>query len=157
MGDDGIGVRVVEELEKRRKSGCWNPTAGKSSEDESGAAENLRFIAGETDVEYCLTELIDEDACIIIDGCSTGNKPGTVNAIPLMEAVLKKRPAAGFHDIDLLQAMARENIDMEGILITAEISCLEFSTELSPTMNERFSEIVCSAEEIIGHYLQTLE
>ena len=93
MGDDGIGVRIIEALGQENTS------------------EKVRFAAGETDIGYCLSELADGDLCIIVDGSCSGREPCTVDVIDLKEVFAQRRPALSFHDFDLIHAMKRENID----------------------------------------------
>jgi hydrogenase maturation protease len=147
MGDDGIGVRLAEVLGQR------NPY------------ENVRFIAGETDVDYCLNELAGADLCIIIDGARSAGDifaserppaakgPCSVEVTDLKGIFAQKRPMASFHDFDLIHAMKRENLMKDGILITVEIYTAEFSEELSEPLRERFDEIAEEVRDRMDRYL----
>jgi len=135
MGDDGIGVCIVEALGQENTS------------------EKVRFAAGETDIDYCLSELADGDLCVIIDGGFFGKAPCSVEVLDLKEVFAQKRPALSFHDFDLIQAMKRENMMKEGILITIEVCDLGFSPELSILMRERFEEIVREIKVIVNSFL----
>ncbi len=139
MEDDGIGVHVVEELKQTRD------------------AEKIRFVVGETDTDYCLSELFDSDVWIIIDGSSSGKIPGTVDVYSLKEIVSQCRPFRAFHDFDLFHAMKRENLIKDGILITVEVASVGFSTELSAVMESRFAGIVMAVREIIDQYVHTFQ
>lgn len=135
MSDDGIGVRVVEALQRENES------------------KNIRFTAGETDVCYCLDELSAGDLCILIDGACTGKEPGSVGMIGLEQVFKQRKAPIAFHDFDLFHAMKRMNLLKDGILITIEVCSLELSTELSPDLQERFDRIIRDVKEIIDGFL----
>jgi len=135
MEDDGIGVRLAESL------GLRNPY------------ENVRFIAGETDVDYCLNELAGADLCIILDASCSAAELCSVEVTDLKEIFAQKRPMASFHDFDLIQAMKREKMMKDGILITVEGCPPELSEELSPQLRERFDEIAKEVKDKIDRYL----
>jgi hydrogenase maturation protease len=139
MGDDGIGVRVVEALGQGNRSG------------------KIRFAAGETDIDYCLNELAEAEVYVIIDGGCSGREPCSVDVIDLKEVFAQIRPALSFHDFDLIHAMKRENMIKEGILITIEVSSVGFSTELSHCMKERFEEIAREVKGIIVSYINGMD
>ncbi|HVI42208.1 MAG TPA: hypothetical protein VM577_16265, partial [Anaerovoracaceae bacterium] len=109
--------------------------------------------AGETDIDYCLSELSDRDICVIVDGGRSGKEPGSVEVLTLQEVFSQRRTALFFHNFDLIQAMKRENMLKDGILITVEVCSVELSAELSPFMRERFEEIVREVKVIISSYL----
>ena len=135
MGNDGIGVRLAEFLGQRNPYG------------------NVRFIAGETDVDYCLNEVAGADACIIIDGACLEGDLYSVEVTDLKEIFAQKRPVASFHDFDLIHAMKMENMIKGGILITVEICSVELSEELSPPLRGRFYEIAEEVRDRIDRYL----
>lgn len=144
MGDDSVGVRVVEALGKD-----YEMTALELKNE----VRYVRFKAGETDVEYCMRELDDCDICIIIDAACTGKEPGTVDVIDLKEIFAKKRRFLAVHEFDLFHAMKWEGKIKEGILIAIEAASVSFSADLSPVMQERFPEILREVKMIIGSYL----
>lgn len=135
MGDDGIGVRIVEALGQGK------------------ILDNVRFAVGETDIDYSLNELFDEDICVIVDASRSGRDPCSVGVFDLKEVFKQRRSALSFHDFDLIHAMKRANMFKDGLLITVEICSAGFSPELSPLMRERFEEIVREVRVIIGSYL----
>lgn len=136
MGDDGIGVRIVEALGKENTAG------------------QIHYAAGETDINYCLDALEDVDCCIIADGAFSGMcRPGCIRVYDLKEVLQQKRPVMSFHDFDLIQAMKCGNMMKDGILIAIEIGSVELSAALSPMMQERFDALVREAGTIIDNYL----
>ena len=138
MGDDGIGVRVVEALASDHVS------------------EDIDFIAGETDVDFCLSQLSAADYCFIIDGSMLGKKPCAVDHFPLHDIYQQTRSVYSFHDFDLIHAMKAERILKDGLLITVEVCNIGFSLNLSPQMTEQFPGIVRSVKEIIDDYKSSI-
>jgi hydrogenase maturation protease len=114
----------------------------------------VRFSAGETDIEYCMGELEDAELCIIIDAAYRGHEPCSVNALDLEEVLAQIKPVYSFHELDLIHAMKRENLIRKGILIAVEVSSVNYSAELSPLMKERFEEICRHVRELIKDYLE---
>ena len=51
LGDDGIGVRVVEKIKEEIKN----------------ISEDIDVIIGETDYLYCLNQIDEDDTIVIID------------------------------------------------------------------------------------------
>lgn len=147
MGDDGIGVRIVEALGRSGTRVCGQESGEDGRRENS--PETIRFTAGETDIGYCLREIADSDLCIIIDGACTGKEPCSVSAASLKDVFRKMQPARSFHDFDLMHGMKRDGLWKEGILITVEVGFVGFSAELSPLMEERFDEILREVKAIV--------
>lgn len=76
MTDDAIGIKLVEDLAN-----------GASNTD-------IAYVVGETDVDYCLDEIIDFKNVIIIDAYLSGKQPGSITAVPLCEIA-----SMGLHDV----------------------------------------------------------
>lgn len=134
MGDDGIGVRIVEALALENN------------------LETVDFVAGETDVDFCLSKLLNADQCIIIDSGYLGKEPCSIGVFPLQQIYEQRRSMLSFHDFDLIHAMTTENLLKKGLLITIEICSIGYSTELSPLMEERFPRIIREIKEKIDDY-----
>jgi|Deesub1362B_J571_1020462.scaffolds.fasta_scaffold00067_74 hydrogenase maturation protease len=88
MGDDGIGVRVVEKLKKRR------------------LPENVDVMDGAT-LSFQLLNFFDEyDKIIIVDAVSFGKKPGKVYRFKLEELLeFKTGNVASVHDFDVFSVV----------------------------------------------------
>ena len=134
MKDDSIGVRIVEAL------------------SEQCCLESIRFLVGETDVDYCLDQIMPMDECIIIDGGVTGEEPCTVAAYSLDKIFEQNRDVRSFHDMDLISAMKRNGLKKKGLLITVEVAEIGFSTELSPPLRENFATITETVGGLIEKY-----
>ncbi len=84
MGDDGVGVRVVEELMKRR------------------LPSNVDVLEGGTASFQLANFFTSYDAVIVVDAVRFGKKPGRIYRLSLDEAA--RRKATSIHDIDVFTA-----------------------------------------------------
>ena len=131
MMDDGIGIYIVEELIRRNH------------------IHNVRYVVGETDVDFCMVQLMDADYVIILDAGYSEAFPCTVFSASLETIWNDLLPAGLGHDFDLLQAMKRNGMKKKGLLITVEISQLGFWPELSDQMKAEFDRICNEIEHVI--------
>lgn len=65
MKDDGIGIEVVRRMKKKLSS------------------KNIEVIFGETDINYCISKVKEDDYIFVIDAASYGKNPGEVSCISL--------------------------------------------------------------------------
>ena len=136
MEDDGVGNYVVDELKSR------------------GAFSELRLSAGETDTEYCLSEIGDAEKIILIDAALTGAQPGTISVYRLDRGLLPEMPGpVQHHNFNLLYAMRANCCEKEGILIAIEASAVGFRPGLSNELQKKFSKIVDKVYREIENYL----
>ena len=126
MQDDGIGVYLVEEL---------------GAEDWD---ERIRFVIGETDVDYCLTEAEASKFLIIIDAVQCGGEKGSLYEMELSSlSVMEKGIAA--HNFHLFHTFS----GMNGILIGIEPYEIDFQFGLSKELKSKFPEIKKKVKELI--------
>jgi hydrogenase maturation protease len=133
MMDDGIGIQVVETLMKRNTN------------------SSLRYVVGETDINYCLQQIIDASYIIIVDAAYLGNKPGTVSVAPMQQVLGDLRESISAHGYNFLNGIKLIGKKIEGILIGIEPYELDYSISLSPVLQKQFSEIVDVIENIIDN------
>ena len=67
LGDDGVGVRVVEKIKEEIKN----------------ISEDIDVIIGETDYLYCLNQIEEDDTIVIIDSTYLDINPGYVSYFDL--------------------------------------------------------------------------
>ena len=123
--DDGIGVKVVEKIQEQLKS----------------INDNIEVIIGETDYQYCIEEISDDDLVIIIDSTYFMKEPGTVTVRTLESCDEFLDKIYTGHDISLLKAIRLEKPNIKGFLIGIEIEVIEFSLELSKKLENKFDYI----------------
>ncbi|UFH66018.1 hydrogenase maturation protease [Clostridium cadaveris] len=123
MGDDGIGVKVVDVLEKKMKN------------------IGIEFIKAETDVDYALDNIKDGDFLFIIDSTSDAMaKYGEIIEISLEEAVNNKK-SLSIHNVSLISEISSLNIKVNGIILAIKAASIEFNIELSMELKNKFSTI----------------
>ena len=123
MGDDSIGIRVVEEL--------WDTIMN----------EDIEVIIAETDIEYALSKIDDSDFLLIIDSTYFDINPGTLTFTPINDLVFNYKTGFSQHQPSLLYLIKQYNKNVDGFVIGIEIEKIEFNLELSNTLNEKFSNI----------------
>jgi hydrogenase maturation protease len=92
MQDDGIGIYIVEKLRER------------------DTTDNIRYVIGETDIDYCLDAIKEADFVVIVDAVKTGESPGNVTVVPLEKAVYTTAPGLSCHNLHLLDMIGYFNM-----------------------------------------------
>lgn len=131
MMDDGIGVYVVEELIKNYKM------------------DNITYIIGETDLDYCIDAISAADKLIIIDSLYSGYTPGTVKVFPLHENDYKGRLELSLHNTNIIDVIKSRYMSIIGIIIGVEVHELNYAIGLSKHLKEKFSRIIKEISDII--------
>lgn len=137
LSDDGIGVKVLENLEKDLKN----------------FSDNIQVIIGETDCYYCLDNIEGEDFLIILDSTYFGIEPGSVIVLTLEECDEYMKSFITAHEDSLINILRRQYREVKGYLIGIEIAEIGFSLELSTILQERFQEICLIIKEKIKDIL----
>ena len=129
--DDGIGIYIVEELSLQNT----NP--------------NIKYVAGETDIAYCLEEIKETSFTFIIDAAILGKKPGEVTAIPINDTLNKINLPFSFHGIHLLEEIKFLGKQVNGVLIGIEPYKIDYFMGLSLVLKEQFSNIAEKIKKIL--------
>jgi len=137
MTDDGIGVWIVEKL-----------IQNKDAVNKSGAEEVL-YIIGETDFDFCLDQIENAGYLIIIDAVKMNKEPGEVTVFPLKEVLAGPLQGHSAHDHHLLSMLSYLRKDLDGILIGIEPCEVAFHIGLSDILSRNFPEILHKVENII--------
>lgn len=130
MKDDGIGVRVTEDISQ------WLEE------------REMNVMIGETDSESCFYQIEEEDFLIIIDGTLFGIEPGTitVEALSLVKPTIKGYSQHNMSFIDLLYRYKKTN---KGYLIGIEVGEIGFGIDLSEALQQKYSLLLKEARKII--------
>jgi len=134
MGDDGIGIRVLEEISPRLKH------------------ISIEVIFGETDVDYILSKVEAGDFIFVIDATFFNKKPGTVTFIPIDKSMEQHSQAYSQHQPSLVHLLKIYGKSVEGFIIGIEVEEIDFSLELSNTLKNRLSHI---CEEVYQFIYET--
>lgn len=131
--DDGIGVKVVSALVEPLKE------------------HGIAALIGETDVPFCLAEIMADDFLILVDAASEGNICGKVVTIPFAEALHCRSNACSPHEYSLFDAIFFSYPQMQGCFIAIEGADFDCGLTLSEPLQQRFGTI---CEEVLRVILE---
>lgn len=144
LGDDGIGVKVVEKLK----------------EEIENISSDINVIVGETDYLYCLNKIEEEDIVVIIDSTYLNINPGFVSYLSFKNCDRFCSNLIFQHESNLLNVLLTEKPNIKGYLIGIEVRKLEFSLELSKTLKDNFDciclKVIKYIKEIYTDYARGL-
>ncbi|WLR52706.1 hydrogenase maturation protease [Bacillus tianshenii] len=131
MMDDGIGVYVTEQLQKRINHG------------------KVELVVGESDINFCIDVLEQAEFVVIIDAVRTNKVPGSMTMFPL--ETLKPHSEQGFsaHNLHLFDFLYWSDQKLKGTLIGIEPEKIALHFGLSPMLKEKFDDIVAEIESYI--------
>lgn len=130
MGDDGVGIHVVRELEK------------------IDLPANVDVYDAMTNSFMVLEYMDGAKKAIIIDAYTGGRKPGSIYRIRFDPEALKysDRVELSLHDMDFIDALnsGREAYNYPGeiVILGVEPERVSLNTELSPTLRKALPEII---------------
>ncbi|WP_066173720.1 hydrogenase maturation protease [Bacillus marinisedimentorum] len=139
MMDDGIGIYLVEELEKR---------FGES---------NIRFEIGESDIDYAFEQIEAADFVLILDAIYAGKRPGEVSVLPLSGLHESQPLGISPHNLHLFQMLHQQRETIKGFLIGVEPGEVRFHMGLSDVAAERWEGIVDEVAETCAALLKQEE
>ncbi|WP_238881852.1 hydrogenase maturation protease [Clostridium sp. YIM B02551] len=122
MEDDSVAIKVAEAIYENL--------------NELG----VEVIIGETDFEFCLAKINEEDIIIVLDATKLGLKVGEITVYDLKHLKSKKNSLTqhGYSFIDALMNYLKR---IKGEFIGIEGSSFSFSLELSNELENRFQDI----------------
>lgn len=130
--DEGIGVRVVEALER-----------------DYVLPEDVTAIDAGTSSMEMLEDLSHLDFLLVVDAIAAGKPPGTLVRLAGDEVPVFFRRNLSPHGIGLSDVLAALEFmgaePRETVIIGVQPVSLELSTELTPTVAERLPELVAQA------------
>lgn len=122
MGDDSIGIRVLEKIADSLKS------------------YGIDSFIGETDFEYCISLINDGDLIIILDAAMLGKKIGTITKIPLEECINHKKSCTE-HSASLIDLLYIYNKKVIGYAIGIQVEKIIFDLNMSKSMELLLNDI----------------
>ena len=136
MGDESIGIKVLEKLSTQLKK------------------ENIEAVFGETDLDYALSKIDDGDLLFIFDSTYFNIVPGTVTFTPIEEAMLQHQQVYSQHQPSLITLLKTYKKSVKGFIIGIEVKEIHFSLELSDILTEKFPNICEEVSDFIYHTLR---
>lgn len=128
MKDDAVGIEVGKEIEERL------------------LAKGIEVIYGETDFQYCLSRVREEDYIFILDAAQYGKRAGDITFISLNNFSPKKKDYSQ-HSYSFLDLLKLYYPKIQGEIHAIEIKEVEFGLGLSPVLQEKLKTI---SEEILS-------
>lgn len=125
MGDDSIGIKILEEISLELEK------------------EKIEVIFGETDIDYAISKINEDDLLFIIDSTYFGRVPGTVTITPIEKAIIQQHNQIySQHQPSLINLLKTYKKLVKGYIIGIEVEKIQFSLELSNTLKDKFL-IIC--------------
>jgi len=135
MKDDAIGIEVAKEIE------------------EVLLEKDIEVIYGETDVQYSISNVQEDDYIFILDAANYGKIPGEITTLPLNTFVTNKKGYCG-HNCSFLDLLKIYHPSVKGKIYAIEIKEVEFGLGLSTILQEKLKyisqEIIGKIEKVIG-------
>lgn len=132
LGDDSIGIKVLEELSDEFQK------------------KNIKVIFAETDVDYALSEIDEGDTLFIFDSTYFDIVPGTVTFTPIEKAIkVQHKQIYSQHQPSLINLLNTYKKSVKGYIVGIEIEEIDFNLELSKTLKHKFLRISEEIREFI--------
>ncbi|MFL0245558.1 hydrogenase maturation protease [Candidatus Clostridium stratigraminis] len=140
MGDDGAAIHIIEWL-------------GRSFEE-----GGIEVIIGETDFEYCLSKIEEDDYIIIIDATWFGIEPGTVtvNSLKNIYRLNGNQSLFSQHGYSFIKALGSNYKAIDGIIVGIEGKSFDFTLSLSSSIEASFDNICSKVQETIWKRVNNL-
>jgi len=130
MRDDGIGVYIVETLQKENESG------------------DLQYLVGETDIDYCLRVMEDVDRLIIVDAVKSDREVGDVSCHPI-EEIGSFQLGISIHDLHLFSIIPIMYPLLHVTVIGIDVERVDFGLGLSQALELQLPRIVHDVRSMV--------
>lgn len=120
MMDDGIGIYLIEQLSKLNRT------------------PHVSFVIGESDIDYCLDEIMKATFVIIVDAVYSGTEPGELTLYPLANLHEYQTLDLSAHNYHLFQSLYQQKEAVKGYLIGVEPHEIKFHIGLSQNLQKKW-------------------
>lgn len=135
MKDDGVGIEVARRIQKKLYS------------------KKIEVVFGETDINYSISKVKEDDFIFVIDAASYGKNPGEVSCISLNSFTSSEKE--GFqHSYSFLDLVKLYYPNIKGKIYGIEAREVGFGVGLSLTLENKLDFI---SEEIFRDLEETLK
>lgn len=137
LKDEGVGVRVVEELGRRYT-----------------LPENVRIVDGGTQGLWLMSTIQDADHLIVVDAVLGGGDPGTLYRLERDELPKGLRAKQSAHDSDLIEAL-----NLCALLDVTPKTCVVLGVEpadIQPYGLELTPEVAAKVDDLVERVLDEL-
>jgi len=122
MKDDGIGIEVAKQIE------------------EALTQKGIEVIYGETDFQYCIIKVRENDFLLVLDGAFLGENPGTVTVMPLNRFGTNNRNYTQ-HSYSFLDLLKIYYPYVDGKIFAIQIKEITYDFGLSDFLKENLKDI----------------
>ncbi len=135
MTDDGIGIYLVEELMDRERR------------------PHMAYVVGETDVDFCLDEVMDFERIIVIDAYISEKQPGEITVVSLEELENEnERGLYSAHGMHLLNRLRYKRDIGAVLLVGIEPFSVDYGFTLSNELQESYARILEEVSRLISQF-----
>jgi len=131
MMDDGIGIYLIEQLSQMNRT------------------PHVSFLIGESDIDYCMDQIMKAIFVIIVDAVFSGNKPGELTVYPLANLHEYQTLDISAHNFHLFQSLYQQKESIKGYLIGVEPCEIRFHIGLSKALREKWKTILQDVSQTI--------
>lgn len=135
MRDDGIGIEIAKEIEEKLLE------------------RGIEVIYGETDLQYSIFSVKEDDYIIIFDAAHYGKNPGEVTFLPLNTFISNKKGYSQ-HSYSFLDLLKLYYPNIKGIIYGIEVKEVELGLGLSEFLRKKIKAI---SKEILSQIDIVLE
>lgn len=136
LRDDGIGIHIINELQKEKFK------------------NNIDLIDGGTSTLDLLGYFVENDKIIIVDSLKGGHPPGTIYKITPEELGSYIKANSSLHDVQVLDIVKQANFMghfPKVTIIGIEPEEIFYDMDLSETLNNEIPNIINIIKEEINH------
>lgn len=134
MKDDAIGIEAAKDIEEKLLE------------------KGIEVIYAETDVQYGISNVQEDDHILILDAAYYGKKPGEITCLPLNTFISKKKGYSQ-HSYSFLDLLKLYYPNVKGEIYGIEVKEVEFGFELSSVLQEKLEVISKEILEQIEKYI----
>lgn len=135
MKDDGIGIEVAKVVEEKLLE------------------KNIEVIYAETDVQYGISNIQEDDLIFVLDAAYYGKKPGEITRLPL-SAFSHNKKGYSQHNYSFLDLLTLYYPSVKGEIYAIEVKEVEFGFGLSSVLKEKLEVISKEILEEIEKYMK---
>ncbi len=140
LGDEGIGVHIIRELEKEKLS------------------DNVELMDAGTALFSIVHLLKKRKKVIVIDAAKGGEEPGTIYRILPSQIKNEHNKILSMHEIGLrecLTTLEQEGVSRDIVIIGIEPDLIDWGIQLSPRLQQKLPEIIRAVLSEISNWKTT--
>ncbi|MDF2534834.1 MAG: hydrogenase maturation protease [Bacillales bacterium] len=137
MMDDGIGLYIVEQLSIMN------------------CLPHVTFLVGESDIDYCMSRIMNAKYVIILDAVFSNSNPGELTVYPLAKLHEHQFLDISAHNFHLFQSIYQQKESLRGYLIGIEPNEITFQIGLSKILSEKRNSILQDVSQTINSIIES--